>query len=207
MSMKIWQSLILASFALSVTSVSVAGDISRGQELSASCAACHGADGNSANPEWPSLAGQHANYTVRQLQAYQDGDRQNALMAPQAAGLSEQDMKDLAAFYADQEPQIGSADPDLVDLGRDIYHGGLPDKGVAACMACHGPAGSGMEAAGFPRIAGQQGTYSAIQLRKYRDGERATDPNRMMRDIAERMTDEEIEAISSYMQGLHRRAD
>lgn len=204
MSMKIWQSLILASLALSLTSVSLAGDVSRGQELSASCAACHGADGISGNPEWPNLAGQNARYTYEQLKAYKSGDRENALMAQQVQDLSDEDMKHLAAFYAAQTPSTsGAADPDLVDLGAEIYHGGLPDKGVAACMACHGPAGGGMSAAGWPAIAGQHATYSAIQLTKYRDGERR---NSMMQSIAERLTDEEIEAVSSYMNGLHRRS-
>ncbi len=205
--MKIWQCLAVAAMALCFSVVSSAGDVSRGEELSASCVACHGADGNSSNPEWPKLAGQHASYTYRQLQAYKSGDRQNALMAGQVANLSDQDMKDLAAYYESLEIEIGVADPDLVELGAQIFRGGNPDSGVAACIACHGAAGEGMGAAGFPSLKGQHATYTAQQLQKYRSGERATDPNRMMRSIAERMTDDEIRAVSSYIEGLYRQGN
>lgn len=205
--MKIWQNVLVASLALGLGGVAMAGDVSRGQELSGTCAACHGATGNSSNPAWPNLAGQHANYLYQQLVAYKEGDRVDPMMVQQVQDLDDQDMRDLAAFYAAQEPETGAADPELADLGEEIYRGGIPDKGVAACMACHGPAGGGMQAAGFPRIAGQQTSYTAAQLQKYRSGERTTDRNRMMRDIAERMSDEEIKAVSSYVHGLYRRAD
>ncbi len=205
--MKIWHSVVLASTALVFTGAAMAGDVSRGEELSAVCAACHGADGNSALGEWPKLAGQHAGYTYRQLKAYRDGDRDNVIMYDQVKDLSDQDMRDLAAFYAEQEMSVGGADPDLVERGEEIYRGGIPDRGVAACMACHGPAGGGMGAAGFPRVGGQHAQYNATQLDLYRSGERQTDPNRMMRSVAERMSDEEIRAVSSYLDGLHRRAE
>ncbi|MCH8505971.1 MAG: cytochrome c4 [Ectothiorhodospiraceae bacterium] len=203
--MKIWQSLAIASLALGVAGTTSAGDISRGQELSETCVACHGADGNSTNPEWPKIAGQGERYLFEQLVAYKDGTRENALMAGQVADLDEQDMRDLAAYYASQTPDIGSADPDLADKGEQIYRGGIPDKNVAACIACHGPAGEGMAAAGFPRIGGQHATYTAQQLQKYRSGERSTDANRIMRGVAERMSDDEIRAVSSYIEGLYKR--
>ncbi len=205
--MKIWQCLAIAAMTAGLTVAAHAGDVSRGEELSGSCAACHGADGNSTNPEWPKIAGQHARYTYEQLRHFQSGERDDPLMAGEVADLSDQDMKDLAAYYAAQEPEIGSADPDLVDLGRDIYRGGIPDKGVAACIACHGGAGEGLAAAGFPALYGQHATYTARQLEKYRSGERATDPNRMMRGVAERMSDDEIRAVSSYIEGLYRQRD
>ncbi len=204
--MKNWIKVILAGSALVVAPLLQAGDISRGEELSGSCAACHGADGNSDNPEWPNIAGQGKRYLFEQLKAYQTGDRENAVMAGQVSDLDEQDMRDLAAYYASLEPGVaGGVDPELRERGEDIYRGGIPDKGVAACMACHGPAGAGMAGAGFPRVGGQHAQYTAEQLRKYRDGDRDTDRNRMMRDVAERLSDDEIEAVSSYLSGLHRR--
>ncbi len=203
--MKIWQRLAIASVVLGAAGLAHAGDVSRGQELSSTCVACHGADGNSTNPEWPKLAGQGERYLFEQLVAYKEGTRQNALMAGQVADLDEQDMRDLAAFYAAQTPEIGAAHEDLAELGESIYRGGIPDKNVAACIACHGPAGEGIASAGFPRLAGQHATYTALELQKYRDGERDNDPNRMMRDVARNMSDEEIEAVASYLEGLYRR--
>ncbi len=201
-----WIKVILAGSALVAAPLLQAGDISRGEDLSGDCAACHGADGNSDNPEWPNIAGQGKRYLFEQLMAYKTGDRDNAVMRSQVEGLEEQDLRDLAAYYASLEPGVaGGVDPDLKDKGEAIYRGGIPDSGVAACMACHGPAGEGMPGAGYPRVGGQHAQYTAEQLRKYRDGTRSTDRNRMMRDVAERMSDDEIEAVSSYLSGLHRR--
>lgn len=201
-----WIKVVIAGSALIATPFLQAGDVSRGEELSSACMACHGAEGNSDNPEWPSIAGQSKRYLYEQLQAYKTGDRENAVMQSQVAELDDQDLRDLAAYYATLEPALaGGVDPDLKNLGESIYRGGLPDEGVAACMACHGPAGEGMPGAGYPRVGGQHAQYTAEQLRKYRDGERSTDRNSMMRDIAERMSDEEIEAVSSYISGLHKR--
>lgn len=205
--MKIRQSVVLAATVLLFSLFSVhafAGDASRGQEISQTCVACHGADGNSANAEWPKLAGQGERYIYEQLQAYQSGERENALMAQQVADLSEQDMKDLAAYYASQQVDVGAADPDLAEQGESIYRGGIPDKGVAACTACHGPTGAGMAAAGYPRLGGQHATYVAGQLQAYRAGERTTDANRIMRGVAEKLSDEEIRAVASYVSGLYR---
>lgn len=192
----------LAAFATFATFAIQAGDPEAGQAKSVTCAACHGVDGNSVNPEWPTIAGQHANYIVTQLKAYQDGTRNNPMMMGMVAGLNEQDMKDLAAFYAAQTPAPLYADPELVDLGERIYRGGNLATGVTACIACHGPQGLGNPAAGWPRVAGQHAAYTAHELREYRDGERVTDMGGMMRDIARRMTDAEIEAVASYIQGL-----
>lgn len=178
------------------------GSAEAGQAKSATCAACHGADGNSFNPEWPSLAGQHAGYIVQQLEAFQDGTRQNVLMTSQAQGLSEQDMLDLAAYYTRQVPKPGTADPELARLGEDIYRGGNPETGVTACIACHGPTGSGNPAAEYPVVRGQHATYLARALEAFANDDRRSDPNQMMRNIAARLDEDEIAAVASYMQGL-----
>jgi cytochrome c553 len=175
------------------------GSVEAGQEKSVVCAACHGPDGNSFNPEWPSLAGQHASYTVEQLEAFKDGRRQNDLMTPMALGLSEQDMRDLAAYYAAQEPAALEADPELVELGRKLYLGGDQERGVTACIACHGPNGQGNPLARYPVVAGQHAAYTAAALQAYADGKR---PNPMMQQIAGRMTADDKQAVSAYLQGL-----
>lgn len=181
------------------------GDITRGEQLAMTCAACHGLDGNSPLPDWPKLAGMGERYLIEQIGHFQSGERSDPLMTPQAQALSEQDMRDVAAYYSAQQMQPGGADESLAELGEAIYRGGVMENGVAACMACHGPAGEGIPPAGYPRIGGQHAVYVAKQLQAYRTGERATDPNRMMRDIAERLSDEEIRAVSSYVEGLYRR--
>ena len=181
-----------------------AGDPKAGKEKSASCAACHGADGNSTNPEWPKLAGQGARYLAKQLRDYRSGERVNATMNGMAAGLSDEDIEDLAAYYASNEIELGAAAPDLVRRGESLYRAGNPDTNVAACMGCHGPAGSGNPPAKYPSLSGQHAQYTAAQLEMFRAGERANDPNQMMRRAAARLTDKEIEAVSSYVEGLHR---
>jgi cytochrome c553 len=178
------------------------GSEDAGKAKSAVCAACHGPDGNSVNPEWPSLAGQHADYLISQLQQYQAGNRQNALMSPQASALSEQDMADLAAYFSAQANTPKEADPDLLTRGQQIYRGGDANRGITACIACHGPEGRGNPLAGYPDIAGQHATYLAAQLRLYASGERRSDANQMMRSIARQMTEKDILAVTSYMQGL-----
>lgn len=204
--MKTYALIALAVLGLSAPGslLADAGDPVRGKELSASCAACHGADGNSTNPEWPKLAGQGEAYLYKQLADYKEGRRENALMAGQVAGLSDQDMRDLAAYFASQTGSTGTADETSVVLGGQVYRGGNAASGVAACAACHGPAGAGNPPAMFPKVAGQHARYNADQLRAFREGTRANDAGRMMRNIARRMTDEEIDAVSEYMAGLRR---
>ena len=183
--------------------VSADGDPAAGKAKSTVCSACHGADGNSVNPEWPSLAGQHPNYIVSQLKAYKDGTRVNPLMSAQAMTLDDSARADLAAFYAGQASTPRTADPQLVEAGKRLYRGGNTETGVSACIACHGPNGKGNPGGdGIPGIAGQHATYLAAQLRLYASGERRSDMNQMMRNVAAAMSDEEIEAVSSYMQGL-----
>lgn len=179
-----------------------AGDPARGQQLSQACSACHGSDGNSVNPEWPKIAGQHAEYIHKQLMDYKSGRRENALMAGQVANLDEQDMRDLGAFYSRQQMAPGTADEAVAERGERIYRGGIPASGVAACTACHGPTGQGNPAAMFPVVAGQHAQYNSDQLRYFRSEQRANDNGRMMRNLAARMSDADIRAVSEYMAGL-----
>lgn len=186
----------------------VKGDPAKAQQIVTQvCAACHGADGNSAISANPSLAGQHPEYTLKQLVNFksQDGkpaERGNAVMAGMVASLSADDMSNLAAYFAGQKPKPRAArDPELVKLGQAIYRGGILDKGVAACASCHSPNGAGIPAQ-FPRLAGQHAEYTALQLKAFRSGERANDPNRMMRGVAVKLSDREISAVAEYIAGL-----
>jgi len=197
--------LIAAAGWLLATSDAVwaEGDAAAGKTKSASCSACHGVDGNSVNPAWPSLAGQHPDYTVKQLQNFKTGTRENATMSPMAAPLSEQDMKDLAAYFSSQTINPGFTDPDLVNLGEKIYRGGNSETSLAACIGCHSPSGLGNPAANFPSLSGQHVAYVVSQLKAFRDGQRANDQAGMMRDLAAKMTEQEMQAVASYIQGLH----
>jgi len=197
--------LAIAATVAALGTVSAAhaeGSAEAGQTKAAVCAACHGPDGNSANPEWPSIAGQHPGYLVTQLKAFKSGERQNVLMSPMAMPLSEQDMEDLAAWFASQAPAPREADPALVEKGQRLYRGGDAERGIAACIACHGPTGQGNPLAGYPVIAGQHATYAAAALKAYRAGERRSDANQMMRNTAANLSDEDIRALASYVQGL-----
>jgi cytochrome c553 len=182
----------------------VEGSAEAGKAKSITCAACHGADGNSVNPAWPSLAGQNAKYIVQQLQAFKSGARSDPLMTPQAMMLSEQDMHNLAVYYAaEQSAPKTVANPAALDKGQALYRGGDMETGAAACMACHGPTGRGNPAAAYPMLRGQYATYVAKQLRAYASGERKSDqPTRVMREIASRLSEEDIVAVASYVQGL-----
>lgn len=170
------------------------------------CVACHNQDGNSVAPMWPKIAGQHDTYLYYQLKEFQkgqEGSRYDPTMYPMLQGLSDQDLANLAAFYAEQKTSKGETPQSKLELGEKLYRGGDVAKGVTACIACHGPRGLGNELAKYPRLSGQNAEYTAIQLKKYRSGERKTDPNAIMRIIAKKMTDEEIDAVSHYVSGLH----
>ena len=179
-----------------------AGSKEAGQAKSATCMACHGPDGNSPNPEWPNLAGQHASYIEQQLRLFRAGERQNVLMSPMAMILSDEDIADLAAYFSSQTARGGEAEPSKVALGQRVYRGGNLDNGQMACAACHGPTGRGNPLAKYPSLQGQHAVYVAAQLRAYRAGERSTDVNQVMRNVAARLTDEEIDAVASFVQGL-----
>jgi cytochrome c553 len=193
--------LPLAAF-LTATPGRAAGSAEAGQAKSIVCAACHGPDGNSLNPEWPSVAGQNETYIVRTLHAFKKGDRSNVLMSAQAMTLADQDIEDLAAYFASRARQAKTADPALVKTGERLYRGGNKESGIAACISCHGPNGAGNGPAAYPSIGGQHATYTAAQLRAYRGGQRASDLNQMMRNNSARLTDAEIDAVASYIQGL-----
>ncbi len=181
----------------------VAGSAEKGQAKAAPCVACHGVNGNSVNPEWPNLAGQHETYIKRQLAAFKSDARQNPLMTPMAKPLSDEDMADLGAFFASQALTGNlEADAAKVSLGEKLYRGGDAQRGVPACGACHGPRGNGNPAASYAQVRGQHATYTAAQLKAYRSGTRQTDPNQMMRNVAANMTDEQIDAVAAYIQGL-----
>ncbi len=172
-----------------------------GEAKVAVCAACHGERGNSQNPEWPKLAGQHTNYLAQQLRDFKSGTRKNEMMTAMAAPLSETDIADIAEFYSAQKRQTGMADPRLVKPGERLYRGGNATTGVPACMACHGPAGVGNPAAGYPALSGQHAAYTRNQLHAYRSSERQN--GQTMQTIAARMSESEIEAVASYIAGLH----
>ncbi len=182
------------------------GNIAAGKEKSATCVACHGVDGNTEIGQWPKLAGQHQNYLIKQLNAFKQGEktgRHNDVMYPIVANLSEQDIVDLAAYYASLSPTTGVVEEQKLELGQQLYRGGDLKKGIPACMACHGPRGRGNAQAHFPALAGQNPTYTLSQLQAFKDSKRKNDSNKIMREIAMKMNKEEMEAVASYIAGLH----
>lgn len=187
-------------------SISAAGNADAGQAKAAVCSACHGMDGNSQIAQWPKIAGQHEDYLTRQTRMVRDQQRVVPQMYPIVMNLSDEDIADIAAWYASQTIKPGVADEALVDSGRALFHGGDIDRGIPACMACHGPAGNGIPGTGWPMLRAQHTTYTADRLRRYRSGE-SNGPNdansAIMVAIAASLTDAEIEALASYIEGLH----
>ena len=186
------------------------GDASAGQAKSAICAACHGADGNSVVPNWPKLAGQHEAYLAREISLIKAGARPVPEMAGIVPGLSDQDIADLAAFFSSQTAAGGVADESKVALGERIFRAGNAESGVPACMSCHGPAGEGNPLAGYPALAGQHSVYTGNLLTRFRSGENwgvEDAPSQVMNGVAAELTDEEIAAVASYIQGLYRQSE
>ena len=166
------------------------------------CASCHGADGNSAVPMYPKLAGQFKPYTAKQLTEFKSGARKSPVMSPIAATLSPEDITTLSTYFATQEPKLGKAKANGPGSpGAKIYQAGIPGLNVPACASCHGPAGAGIPAQ-FPRLAGQHAEYTMSQLKLFRSGERENDPSKMMRMISSRMSDQDMAAVADYIQGL-----
>ena len=203
---RLWiiQSVAAAALGL-LTSMSYGnnGDAEAGATKAATCAACHGPDGNSVVAMWPSIAGQHENYIATTLMAFKSGDRQDPVMGAQAMILQDQDIADLAAYYSQQSGARRTANPDLASAGERLYRGGNKETKVSACIACHGPKGRGNEPAGYPSLMGQHAVYTAKQLNDYKSGQRKSDGDRrMMRMITERLTNKEIQEVSAYIQGL-----
>ena len=182
----------------------VEGSADAGKAKALTCTACHGPEGNSVSALWPNIAGQSAPYTLAQLAAFKDGSRVDPLMSSQAMMISEQDMADLAVYFESLPAAAQSVkDATTVDRGEALYRGGNADAGIPACLGCHGPSGRGNPAAQYPALRGQHADYTAKQLNDYASGTRETDgKTRMMRDIASRLSREDIEALSSYVQGL-----
>jgi cytochrome c553 len=178
-------------------------DPAKGQAIANGvCAACHGVDGNSPLPANPSLAGQHPEYIYKQLLNFKSSERKNAVMSAMVTSLSQEDMRNLAAYYSNQRPRQGaSQDAKMVLAGQKLYRGGDMTSGVAACAACHSPDGSGIPAQ-YPRLKGQNVEYTVSQLKAFRSGERANDSSMVMRTIASRMTDKQIDSVAEYVSAL-----
>ena len=183
------------------------GDAAAGKSKSVACSACHGVDGNSMAP-FPKLAGQGEKYLLKQLNEIRDGVRKVPTMAGQLDGMTEQDLADIAAYFSVQTPSGGQTKPALLELGAKVYRSGVADRKVAACIACHSPTGQGNAPAGFPALAGQHAQYIADQLRAYRKGYEDTQGrtndggSKIMRTTASGLSDNDIEAVSSYIAGL-----
>ena len=176
-----------------------------GQEKTAMCAGCHGVQGVSLNPDWPNLAGQHASYLAKQLRDYKDGNARNAaIMTPMVMQLSDEDIKEIAAFYASLPLPVDKTSEKKQTRGEELYRRGDLDKHITACITCHGPQGTGNAQAGFPVIAGQQPGYTVQQLLAFKDKLRKNDLNSIMRDISGRMSREDMEAVANYLAGMHR---
>lgn len=194
---------LLSLALICVTSSHAAGDPAKGQAIAGQvCVACHGIDGNSPLAMNPNLAGQHPEYLAKQLLNYKSGSRANPIMAGMVAGLSAEDMNNLAAHYSAQRPRPTAArDKDLIAKGRKLYRAGNAQTGLAACSGCHLPNGAGIPAQ-YPRLAGQHPEYIVTQLKAFRSGERANDPNSMMRAVAAKLSDADIAALAEFLSGL-----
>ena len=185
-------------------STAVVGDAAAGQAKTAVCGACHGPDGNSMAPNFPKLAGQGDRYLLKQLHEIKDGKRQVLEMTGLLANLNDQDLADIAAYYSSQKGSVGAAHPALVAQGEALFRGGNLEKGMPACIGCHSPDGQGLAAAGFPHLGGQHASYIEKQLTDFREGDRTNDGDSMiMRGIAAKMSNKDIKALASYIQGLH----
>ncbi|MDR6710784.1 cytochrome c553 [Pseudomonas hunanensis] len=182
----------------------IKGDAAAGQAKTAICGACHNPDGNSLAPNFPKLAGQGERYLEKQLHDIKSGKRTVLEMTGMLEPFNEQDLADIAAYFASQKGSVGAADPKLVERGRALFNGGDLEKGMPACTGCHSPNGAGIALAGFPHLSGQHATYVTKQLTDFREGERTNDGDAMtMRTIAGKLSNKDIEALASYIQGLH----
>ena len=192
-----------SAFAENAADPFVNGNAEAGAAKAATCAACHGPGGNSSNPEWPKLAGQSSKYIYEQLVAFKSATRKQPIMMGQATLLSEQEMRDVAAFFSQQKQQPGVASPDSVKVAEKIFRAGDAKRELPACAGCHGPKGAGNPAAGYARIGGQHATYTTNQLKSFRAGDRNIGTNgQMMTAVASKLTDAEISALASYLNGL-----
>ncbi|MBI3560925.1 MAG: cytochrome c4 [Gammaproteobacteria bacterium] len=182
------------------------GNAATGKIKAQACAACHGVDGN-ASATFPKLAGQHSSYIALQLHNFKLGIRKDPIMTQQVANLKDQDIEDLAAYFSSNKVSLGGVEKDKKNLGERVYRGGIEQKAVPACMGCHGPTGVGNAPAKFPSLSGQNPAYVEKTMKDFRvsirGGEDKDNNGKIMRDIASRMSDEEIAAVASYVSGLH----
>ncbi len=199
---RLWILAITISGAIVGNSALPAGSVEAGATKAVVCQACHGANGNSTNPDWPSLAGIGADYIADQLKNFKDGKRANPVMMPNVANLSPEDMADLGAYFDGLTNTGLEADPSYWQAGEKLYRAGDSARSIPACMACHGPTGRGNEPAKFPGLRGQQSVYVSKQLNDYASGARSTGPNGIMQTIAKRLSPEDIRNLASYLQGI-----
>jgi cytochrome c553 len=199
---RLWILAATISGAIVSNSALPAGSAETGATKAIVCQACHGANGNSANPEWPSLAGLGAGYIAEQLKNFKEGKRTNPVMMPNAMALSPDDMADLGAYFDGLTNTGLEADPSYWQAGEKLYRGGDQARAIPACMACHGPTGRGNEPAKFPALRGQQSVYVVKQLNDYASGARPTGPNGIMQTIAKRLSPDDMRNLASYLQGL-----
>lgn len=194
---------LMVACILAIPVVQAVGDANAGKQKAASCFACHGADGNSPSPQYPSLAGQNEAYLIKQMKDFKSGVRSNPVMQGMIAAVNEEDFADIAAYFASQAIKKGPVEDKYLKTGEAIYRGGDAERKVPACIACHGPRGEGLPSAGYPAIAGQHPEYTIAQLKAFRDGARKNDPNGMMRGATHLMSDAQMEAVAHYLVGLH----
>jgi cytochrome c553 len=199
---RLWILAATISGLIAGNSALPAGNAQAGATKAVVCQACHGANGNSANPEWPSLAGLGADYIAAQLANFKEGKRNNAIMMPNAMNLSADDMADLGAYFDSLVNTGLEADPSFWQAGQQLYRAGDKARGIPACMACHGPTGRGNEPGKFPALHGQHSVYVIKQLTDYASGARTTGPNGIMPSIAKRLTPDDMRNVASYVQGL-----
>lgn len=196
--------LLITVVMLAVTgSVMAAGDPVAGKAKATSCVGCHGADGNSSNPDWPSLAGQGEGYLAKQITDFKTGARKDGTMTAMVAGLKDADVADVAAFFASNKIKAGTANKETLELGKKLYRAGDASRGIAACASCHGPTGAGNPAAKFPALAGQHAKYTIKALKDFSLSKRTNDTASMMRGVAGKMKDSEMKAVAEFISGLH----
>jgi cytochrome c553 len=199
---RLWFFAATISGVIISTSALPAGNPEAGAAKAAVCAACHGGNGNSTNPEWPSLAGLGGDYIAEQLKNFKEGKRSNPVMMPMVSSLSPDDMADIGAYFNSLTNTGLEADPSFWQAGEKLYRGGDAGRQIPACMACHGPTGRGNDPAKFPALRGQQSGYVVKQLNDYASGARTTGPNGVMQTIAKRLSPDDIRNLASYIQGM-----
>jgi cytochrome c553 len=199
---RLWILLATLSGTLAASSALPAPSVEAGAAKASTCQACHGANGNSTNPEWPSLAGLGADYIADQLKNFKDGKRANPVMMPMTATMTADDMADLGMYFDSLANTGLEADPSFWQAGEKLYRAGDPARAIPACMACHGPTGKGNGPAKFPALRGQHATYVIKQLNDYASGTRSTGPNGIMQTIAKRLSAEDMRNLASYLQGI-----